>query len=146
MSYAVVGDSPLVYVDASHGWAHAPLHNARTNLPERQAALLRGAVYEGGYLMDPQHSTFGLQMARALGDADLAQVISTTPDCQTVGLDRQSLVIVASDGLIAPLISLERQMAQWVSRIQQGATAEDLVADALAAGSKDNVTAVVWTA
>src|SRR5205085_1169323 len=47
---AILGDSPVIIRDSRGEWNLSPLHNARTNLEERTAALAQGARYSEGYL------------------------------------------------------------------------------------------------
>jgi serine/threonine protein phosphatase PrpC len=106
---------------------------------------MRGGVYIGGYLGDAQLPGIGLQMARSLGDADLSRVLERTPEIETVPLGEKGIVLVGSDGLLSPDGSAHSdQLRKLLSLVQKGAEAEGIVADALARGTGDNATAIVW--
>jgi serine/threonine protein phosphatase PrpC len=142
---AVLGDSPIAVLDAQ-GRAHfGPDHNVRTNLGERASAEARGGVYRHGYLEDRERPGIGLQMARSLGDVDLSRVLERAPEVETVPLGGQGIVLVGTDGLLsqggAPPST---QLRNLLTLIQKGAGAEGIVAYALARGTDDNVTAIVW--
>jgi serine/threonine protein phosphatase PrpC len=142
---AVLGDSPVAVL-SSDGKVHVgPDHNVRTNSRERSAALARGGVFYEGYLEDSQLPGVGLQMARALGDADLDRVLSREPEIETFPLGGKGIVLVGSDGLLLPGAgSNQDQLARLLSMIHQGADAEVLIQDALRRQTGDNVTAIVW--
>lgn len=143
--WAVLGDSPVAVLD-SHGDIHiGPDHNVRTNIPERAAAESRGGFYQAGYLEDSDLPGTGLQMARCLGDADLARVLSREPEIETLPLGGRGVVLVGTDGLFgAGLGPRQAQLSRLLKMIRQGADAEALVRDAVKRQTGDNVTAVVW--
>jgi serine/threonine protein phosphatase PrpC len=97
-------------------------------------------------LEDSRLPGIGLQMARALGDAALDRVLNREPDLLTVELGAESVVLVASDGLLLPLAPADSQLEILMERVRQGADAEALVQAALAAPTGDNVTVLVWKA
>jgi serine/threonine protein phosphatase PrpC len=143
--WAVLGDSPIAIVDAENGIHIAPNHNVRTNSEERAAALLRGGVYEGGYLEDSQRPDIGLQMARSLGDADLARVLSREPDIAEVPIGNSGIVLLGTDGILSSGGGSSReQLSRLIQRVREGADAEALVQDALRRQTGDNVTIIVW--
>lgn len=144
-TWAILGDSPIVMMNPS-GALHISLgHNVRTNLQERAEAERRGGVYRAGYLEDRERPGIGLQMARSLGDADLARVLKREPDIGTISLGRPGIVLVGSDGLLGPGdVCAEDQMTRLAAMIRDGADAQALVGDALRRRSGDNVTAIVW--
>ena len=142
---AVLGDSPIVILDARGNAHFGPDHNVRTNLNERAAAEARGGVYRSGYLEDGQLPGVGLQMARSLGDADLSRVLDRAPEVETVPLGGQGIVLVGTDGLLSPGGTANSdQLGRLLALIQEGAGAKEIVTDALARGTGDNVTAIVW--
>src|SRR5207248_3225351 len=63
---AVLGDSPVWMLDRAGRLHQGPLHNVRENPRELAAAMARGAIYQDGYIQDPQGSQTGLQMSRCL--------------------------------------------------------------------------------
>ncbi len=141
---AVVGDSPVVILDANGLLNLSPDHNARSNEQERLAAISRGAVYDNQYLRDPVTGD-GLQMSRSLGDSTMASFLSRQPDVYSVDLGPHSFVIVASDGVLDPFHkdtpSQEKRLAEMVAK---GADAKALVEDALVRKTGDNATALVY--
>ena len=145
VTLAVLGDSPVAIRD-SKGKIHiGPNHNVRTNMAERVASEVRGGVYRGGYLEDQELPGIGLQMARALGDADLSRVLERAPEVETVPLGGEGIVLVGTDGLLSQRGGTNsEQLREIVAMIQEGAGADEVVADALARGTGDNVTAIVW--
>jgi len=147
VSLAVLGDSPIVLLNSDGKTHFGPDHNIHTNLKERGAAQARGGVFYGGYLEDPQRPGWGLQMARSLGDADLARVLSREPDIETVALGGKGIVLVGTDGVFLPGGgSNADQLMRLLTMIRQGADAQAIVQDALARKTGDNVTALVWKA
>lgn len=141
---AVIGDSPVIILDANGQLNLSPDHNARSNEQERQSAISRGAVYDNQYLRDPVTGD-GLQMSRSLGDSTMASFLSREPDVYSVKLGSHSVVIVASDGVLDPLHEdtsiQEKRLAEMVAK---GAGAQALVEDALNRKTGDNATAVVY--
>jgi serine/threonine protein phosphatase PrpC len=140
----VLGDSP-VYVKKADGtiWA-APCHNVRTNPREVDVAQARGGVVYDGYLFDGKGLTaHGIQMSRALGDKDLANVLSREPEIFTVPIDVGSWILVASDGLIDP--AHKESNLEWavIDMIEKGKSARDLVQYALAVPTDDNVSVII---
>ena len=142
---AVLGDSPIAILDG-RGRAHfGPDHNVRSNRQERAAAEARGGVYRGGYLEDGGRPGIGLQMARALGDADLARILEREPEVETVALGGQGIVVVGTDGLLSPGEGAHsEQLRKILANVQKGSEADAVVADALARDTGDNVTVIVW--
>lgn len=142
---AVLGDSPLVYRDASGEERIGPVHNALTDPEGRQAALRQGAEYAGGYLVDPA-SGEGVALTRVLGDARLS-FLERSPEVFGAELGTGSFVLCATDGVFtraAP--GPEGLVAHLVELVDGGADAEAIVSDALETGTDDNVTVVLWRA
>jgi protein phosphatase 2C family protein 2/3 len=104
---AILGDSPVVVFD-SEGKIHIGVeHNVRSNLAERARTESRGGVYGyDGYIFNKPdgsgHTGNGLQLSRALGDTELRKVLDQTPEIQQFDIGRDSIVIVASDGVFDP--------------------------------------------
>jgi len=139
---AVLGDSPLVFSNGL-GVTVAKEHNVRTNLAEQERAIMRGARYEGGYIFAPNKYT-GLQMSRALGDRDLELILSREPDFYATNLDRDSFILVATDGIVDPSHGGGDDMQQVIDLIRQGKSAKDLVDRAIQKPTHDNATAILW--
>lgn len=139
-----LGDSPVVIRDKSGLVVVSAEHNARTNPAELEAAKLKGARFDGFYIYPPGLD-HGLQLTRALGDADFDTVLNREPEVRSAELGKNSFVLVASDGLIDPAHEdTAEQIDRLVGLIDKGATAKDLVQDALNRNTGDNATAILW--
>jgi serine/threonine protein phosphatase PrpC len=140
---AVMGDSPIIIKD-NKGKIHVgPEHNVRTNEAERRAAEERGGFVMGGYLC-ASLSGGGLQMARALGNRHLHRVLSRKPDIYTVKVNKDSFVIVASDGVFDPgHYNFHKAAEEVVKLVEGGAEAQVLVDRAVQVPTHDNATAIV---
>ena len=114
--------------------------------------MARGAVISGGYVYPRQADRGGyswhiagpgLQMTRALGDAELDSVLDRTPDVYSVPLG--DFVLVASDGLFDPAhaVSVNDTEMQLAMTVDVGGNATDIVGSVRQ--PKDNITAVLWT-
>ncbi len=139
---AVLGDSPLVWCNGL-GVTVAKEHNVRTNLVEQERAIMRGGRYEGGYIFAPNGHQ-GLQMSRALGDRDLELVLSRESDFYATNLDRDSFILVATDGVVDPAHGGGDDMQQIIDLIHQGKSASYLVDRAVQKPTHDNATAILW--
>ena len=143
---AILGDSPVIIQSDKPDLNISPDHNAISNPVERNAAIARGAEFDGMYLIDPSSGS-GLQMARALGDCSLDSFLSREPEVYEVGLNYESFIVVASDGVIDPAHeTTEEEIERLVKMVAEGASASDLVEDAIKRQTGDNVTAIVWRA
>jgi serine/threonine protein phosphatase PrpC len=140
---AVIGDSPIIIRCAGGKVWVAPEHNVRTNQAEAEAAKARGGFIFDGYLC----ATFtgnGLQMARALGDAELDKVLSRVPDVDNVPLDAGSWVLVATDGALDPSHANEEEgVVALTALVDGGGDAQAIVDRAIAIPTRDNVTALL---
>ena len=142
---AILGDSPVVVKNPDQEAWVGPEHNARTNLREREAALSRGASYNGGYLHDP-NSGKGLQMSRSLGDVALHTILSRIPEVFSVPIEKGSAIIVMSDGVVDPVHQEPSSRIERLLKIvAEDPRAAALVDDALQRGARDNITAVLCT-
>ena len=139
----VLGDSPVVVKGLDGQVNISPEHNARTNLKEREAAIKRGAYYSGKYLCCPSGN--GLQMTRSLGDREFINFLNRSPEVYSVNIGLESFVALFSDGLVDPGHENSGSMGSVIAMIENGASAFDLVKDALKRKKRDNVTAIVWT-
>jgi len=145
VTVAVLGDSPVAVLDAGSSATLGADHNVRTNLQERRAAEARGGLYRAGYLEDSESPGVGLQIARSLGDVELARTLDRSPEIDVIPLGGRGIVLVGSDGLLLPGgVTNADQMKRYLTLIEQDADAEAIVADALARAADDNVTAIVW--
>jgi len=145
LTLAVLGDSPVAVLDSAGAIHVGPDHNVRSNLQERAQAEARGGIYWAGYLEDSENPGPGLQMARSLGDAELSRVLNREPEIQSLALGGKGIVLVGTDGLLAPGgAPAAQQLAEILELIRKGAGAEEVVKDALARRTGDNVTVVLW--
>lgn len=138
-----IGDSPVIIYSPEGLIFTSPDHNVRTNLKERERCIARAGWYRDGYIMSATVRDVGLQMARALGDCEMGDVIERVPEFSFVDLQPGSVVVVASDGVFDPQhVSANQDICQIAKRVLEGATAEDTVRES--PGKKyDNVTAIV---
>ena len=140
---AVIGDSPIIIKDSKGNINIGPDHNVRTNEEEAAAAVERGGMIRDGYLLAGFYGP-GLQMARALGDAQLSRVLSRKPDIYSVRVNKDSFVIVASDGAFDPgHYEFEKAAEDVVKLVELGSEAQAVVTRAVEARTEDNVTALV---
>ena len=140
---AVMGDSPIIIKDAKGEINIGPEHNVRTNAAERKAAEDRGGFVSGGYLC-ASFSGGGLQMARALGNYHLNRVLSREPEIYTVKVNKDSFIIVASDGVFDPShYNFEVAAEAVVKMVEEGAEAQAIVDRAVAMPTGDNASAIV---
>ena len=140
---AVIGDSPIIIETPSGRW-YGPDHNVRTNEQEARDVVARGGRISNGYAM---HGWEGLQMGRALGDAKLASILSTTPEVSHVTVADKGYVLIGTDGLFDPAhYDFKRAVDNVVNEISLGADAQRLVDYAVSApthDTHDNATAIL---
>jgi serine/threonine protein phosphatase PrpC len=142
---AVLGDSPVIVRNADGDVAIGPLHNTAANPEDADRAVERGAILVGPYLVHPEKME-GVNLTRTIGDAELG-FLGRAPEVLEASLGARSFVLVASDGVFTRLApSPEMLAARFGEVIRESTDAEELVADALAAGSDDNVTVLLWRA
>ena len=136
---AILGDSPVI-AKALGKVIIYPVHNARTNREEREAAMSRGAVWDGAYLMEA-NGYMGLQISRSLGDYNLRSFLSRVPDIHTIDSPWE-WILIGTDGMFSGQdVSLANpDVSKAISMMNKGATAEDIV---MASIKADNVTAIV---
>lgn len=141
---AVIGDSPIIIKDNKGQINIGPDHNVRSNKAEAEAAVKRGGVIINGYLCGSRYSEGGLQMARALGDAFLDDVLLRTPDIYSVKVNKDSFVIVATDGAFDPgHAEFDKAAEAVIKLVEGGSEAQAIVDRALEIKTGDNVTAIV---
>jgi serine/threonine protein phosphatase PrpC len=86
----------------------------------------------------------GVNLTRTIGDAELT-FLGRTPEVVEFELGANSFVVVASDGLFTRVTpTAEALVARLAELVDAGAGAEEIIEDALASGSDDNITALVW--
>lgn len=140
---ATLGDSSVLVHDGNRLHVSAD-HNVRTNMTERRAALARGGLYDGGYLLDPE-TGLGLQMSRALGNARIRHLLDRRPHIARITLRQSSWILLGTDGLFdASHLEGDASRQRISQRVMEGADADTLVQEALALGGQDNTTAIIW--
>jgi len=139
----VLGDSPVIIKDSQGQIVVSSEHNARTNLKEREAAIKRGACYCAGYICEYSGRN-GLQMTRSLGDREFKNFLDRLPELYSVKIGAESFVALLSDGIVDPGHHDSAPLKSVILMIEKGASASDLVQDALVRQTGDNVTAIIW--
>lgn len=139
---AQIGDSPIIVQDKNGKLDYGSDHNVRSNHIEADKAIARGGIVHSGYLF-ADYSGDGLQMARALGDATLAKVLSREPDLRYFEMGENSFILMGSDGLFDPSHANIEHQHIAVDLVLDGIAAETLVNHALNAPTRDNVTAII---
>jgi serine/threonine protein phosphatase PrpC len=142
VTVAVLGNSPVIVIDDSGRIHLSPEHNAHTNAAEREGAEKRGGFYHDGYVYSGRGT--GLQLTRALGDAEFGNILCREPAIYCVENPRK--VIVATDGLFAPAYMGERLWPPTEQVIREAKGAADLLAWAATRRLPDNVTILCWIA
>jgi protein phosphatase 1K len=139
----VLGDAPVLVKQVDGELWLAPEHNVRTNREEASAAVKRGGFVQSGYLFVRQSiSAAGLQMSRALGDRFLGTVLNREPEIFRLPLGPKSWVLVGTDGLFDPSHATNPSTT-IAAAIDAGHDANQLVQNALAVPTHDNVTAIL---
>jgi len=140
---SVLGDSPVMVRTETDEVAMAPLHNTAANPEDAARAVERGALLVGPYLVDSDRME-GVNLTRTIGDADLT-FLGRTPESAQFSLGPRSFVLVASDGMFTFLAPTpDALLSRAADLVDAGLSAEAMVEDALAAGSDDNVTVLLW--
>src|SRR3989344_5208862 len=139
----ILGDSPVIVKDRDSKVNIGPEHNAGTNIKERQAVIKRGACYFNGYIGEHPAGN-GLQLTRSLGDREFRNFLDRSPEVYSVRIGPNSFVALLSDGVADPGHLSSDSIQGVISMIEDGASAPDLVKDALERATRDNVTAIVW--
>lgn len=138
---AILGDSPVIVKQGTGRTWVSPAHNVRRNEADARRAEERGGHIQDGYLC-AEYDGAGLQLTRALGDRDLSRVLDREAEYFSFALDAKSVVALLSDGVYdEDVIFTEEDLASLPLT-----SADAIVADALARGSRDNVTAILWRA
>ena len=141
---AVIGDSPIIILKGHDYW-YGPDHNVRSNHAEAEAVRKRGGYIHNGYAMG--RGVFGLQMGRALGDAELVDILSTEPEVNKVSIGQGAWILVCTDGLIDPghngVDAKQAIIDRCNSNVHGEFTAEDLVQYAVGVPTGDNVSCIL---
>jgi serine/threonine protein phosphatase PrpC len=135
----------VIVRDAAGDVRIGPLHNTGANPQDAQRAVERGALLVGPYLVDPDRLE-GVNLTRTIGDSEFP-FLGRSPEVLDAGLGAASFVLVASDGVFTRATpAVDALLGRVTALVDGGAEAAAIVDDALAAGSDDNVTAVLWRA
>jgi serine/threonine protein phosphatase PrpC len=140
LTTAHVGDSRVMRVGRARSEGLTRDH--RIEAPDELARVLRmGARLDPPYVVRGDH---GLMMTRSLGDRWFRPVgVIAEPEIGQHAIGQDDLALVAATDGVWDVLSLE-DAARVVRRAESAeAAARALVAEALAAGSRDNATAVV---
>ena len=143
----VLGDSPVVVLDADGQVRKSPLHLAGYHFDDRVAAIKKGADYSNTSRFI-SFNGYALKLTRTLGDSPLSSVINRNPDVYTVDLNEKSIVLLGSDGLLGQVPIEKEFYSRWAERMiewaSQGDDADRLVSTALDdLKSRDNTSAIL---
>jgi len=138
---AVIGDSPIIIDTPQRLW-YGPDHNVRTNTAELDAAVKRGGFYNNGYICKGLYGP-GLQMGRALGDAELSPILSHEPEISHV-FPVGEWMLIGSDGIFDPAhYDFKEAAEEIILAIELGDDAPRLVERAVAKPTRDNATCIL---
>ena len=138
---AVIGDSPIIIDTPQRLW-YGPDHNVRTNTAELDAAVKRGGFYNNGYICKGLYGP-GLQMGRALGDAELSPILSHEPEISQV-FPVGEWLLIGSDGIFDPAhYDFKEAAEEIILAIELGDDAPRLVERAVAKPTRDNATCIL---
>ena len=140
---SVIGDSPIIVLDADEELHRSVEHNVRTNIPERTRAITRGGVYVNGYIRNPKTAT-GLQMSRALGDVEMGNVILREAETSSFSIGPKCIVMVGSDGILDPSHQDEEQLLDGLIKEARRGSATKIVKWRESLGLDDNTSIVIW--
>ena len=144
---AIVGDSAVIIENDKEELFLSPEHNAFLNKGEREAAVARGAFYneESRYLSRAPNIGPFILLTRSLGDKEFGSRLSKEPEIFEVPLEKESVILLATDGLVSDLRGAGAHRARELMRwIHSGLSAEHLVNHRLEEDLKDNVSAIVY--
>lgn len=143
---AILGDSQVFIKTSNKKIWESPEHNVATNRAELLAGIARGGKldHSGTYLCAPCEG-MGLQMGRALGDRDLGSILNREPEICRVEINKDSWLLIGSDGLIDPAHDDKLKLKDFVLKLAENpkTTALSLVTQAAAINQGDNSTAVL---
>jgi serine/threonine protein phosphatase PrpC len=139
----ILGDSPVIIKNPGEASWLSPEHNVRTNEREREMAISRGGICEGGYLYGKNREE-GIQLSRALGDAVFDAVLDRRPEIFWRPIGTGSIILVATDGVLDPRHKATvAQIDRLLKIIEHGGDADAVVRDAVLRETGDNATAIV---
>ncbi|MCR4336667.1 MAG: response regulator, partial [Candidatus Omnitrophica bacterium] len=150
---AILGDSPILIKNESEVLEDVDPGHVPTNDSEKvriEAAggsvinSVNGVVAVAVKAQDIRSGIQGIKVTRALGNKDLATIMSRKPSIKRIWLGEKSHAEVASDGLLGGRALLDRQdrVKEIARDVENGKGAQDLVRDA--SDRSDNIAALVW--
>ena len=152
---AVLGDSPIIVVDAQGVIHVSEEHNVRTNEAERRAVERRGGeYYDDGYIRNARGNPddlphwYGLQLSRALGDHALRKILDQTPVISQFALGKYSSVVVCSDGFFDPSHEESRdvRLEDVTSLVNKGYDSSKILNWRAEDELQDNTSLIIWRA
>lgn len=143
----VVGDSPILILGAGKNYYFSEEHNVSVNQKDVDFILSqnRKLAKAGELEVSQGFLSFGLrylQLTRAFGDKDFEGIIIREPTNEKIELDQDSIIIVASDGILYEE-SREPIYKEIIKKAKAGDNAEALVKWILKNDAHDNVTIIV---
>lgn len=143
---ASLGDSPIFVRDAKGKIRVSKDDNIIANPEALKEALARGGAYSKGYIYNRVTWDHGLEMSRALGDSSLGNVLRRTPHVSCVRINRDSIIVVATDGVLDPYkhVSTKETGREIISLAENGYDAEKILAFYEARGIVDNASVILW--
>ncbi|MBI2071351.1 MAG: sigma-70 family RNA polymerase sigma factor, partial [Elusimicrobia bacterium] len=142
---AVLGDSPVVWMNEKGEAVLGPEHNAKTNEAERKAAEAKGAHFLLGAYLASSNGGGMIQLSRALGNKRLDDILNREPEIVEIPMFPGQSIVVGSDGLFSGTEKLTQAQANvLMAKVNKGASAKTLVEEALAQEEHDNTTAVIY--
>jgi len=139
MWVANVGDSRAVISRAGVATAVTEDHKAESEQEQRRIESKGGTVFHlGRWRVEGV-----LAVTRAIGDKDLKKCVTAHPDVYEFDLSSEDeLVVLASDGLW-DVISNQEAVDIALAQSDLGLACDALVAEAMARGSNDNISALI---
>lgn len=144
---SVIGDSPIIVLAANKHYSFSEEHNVDVNQKDVDFILNKNRDHarSGELSISEGFLCFGLrylQLTRAFGDKDYEGIIIREPTNERIALDKNSIVIVASDGVLFDE-NRDGIYKTLLKKAKSGLTAEGLVDWILENEPHDNVTIVL---
>lgn len=138
-----IGDSPIFIITPDKKLWTSDEDNARSNEKERNKAISKGAIYSGGYLRVKKDGG-GIQLSRSLGDVKYDSFLGRQAHLNKFELLPQTIICITSDGVINPKHEdMQKGIEEVAKLVEEGATATDIVQNAIYRHTNDNVTAII---
>jgi len=145
---SVIGDSPIIILGKNNKLHFSEEHNASVNQKDVDFILKsnKKLAKRGDFIVSEGFLCFGnryLQLTRAFGDRDFDQLIIREPTNEKIEIDNNSIIIVASDGILYEE-TRKSIYTEAIKKVRQGSDPEELVNWALDQESHDNVTVLLY--